>query len=165
MPKITLPLPPIEVLSKSFSYNPETGDILWKVSAGTAKAGSVAGCLAEGYILLGCGRRLLKAHRVAWMLHYGVDPVLDIDHKNGIGTDNRIENLRLATVHENTRNARMRNDNTSGIKGVCWCKRRRKWKASLNGIYVGYFDSKDDAATAVQNRRLELHGEFACSRV
>lgn len=163
MQKNTRPLPSFEELSKVFVYNPDSGEIRWRVSAGKAKAGSVAGCLAHGYILVGIGGRLLKAHRVAWMLHHGVDPVLDIDHKNGNRSDNRIENLRLATPSDNMHNRRADHDNTSGIKGVCWCKRKRKWIAYVNGKNLGYFaEIKDAEAKAIQTREA-IHGAFACS--
>jgi len=47
---------------------------------------------------------------------------------------------------------KMRKDNTSGVVGVCWDKRARKWQASitLDGRTkgIGNFKSKADAIAA-----------------
>jgi hypothetical protein len=63
------------------------------------------------------------------------------------------------------RNARVRSDNTSGFKGACWDKSKRKWKVQIhvNGkhINLGGFDSREAAARAYDRAAREYHGEFA----
>lgn len=60
------------------------------------------------------------AHRVIWQLHNGFVAVdVDVDHINGVRTDNRIENLRAVTRAVNQRNQKLHKSNTSGIAGVC----------------------------------------------
>jgi hypothetical protein len=163
MQKNTKPLPSYEEVNSLLEYDCNTGNLKWRRSLGKAKAGSIAGCLAKGYILIGINKRLLKAHRLAWLLHFKIDPVGDIDHKNGIRSDNRIDNLRIASHSENMHNRCADHDNKSGIKGVCWCKRKRKWMAYVNGKNLGYFtDIKDAEKKAIQTREI-IHGEFACS--
>jgi hypothetical protein len=54
-----------------------------------------------------------------------------VDHINGDGLDNRRANLRAASRTDNNHNARKRLDNTSGFKGVSWCKRDRSWLAQI----------------------------------
>lgn len=83
------------------------------------------------------------------------------DHVNGNGLDNRRPNLRGCTQAQNNCNVRLRGDNTSGVKGVSWRKRERKWIAYVGRFHIGYFSSLGDAARAVRSRREELHGEFA----
>ena len=44
------------------------------------------------------------SHHVIWAWHNGRFPTMQIDHVNGNGFDNRIENLREVTQSENMRN-------------------------------------------------------------
>lgn len=75
-----------------------------------------------------------------------------VDHINNVRTDNHIKNLRWATNKENSRNASLSKNNTSGIKGVSWHKRIKKWYAHIviDGIsvHLGYFDDLEDAKQA-----------------
>lgn len=105
-----------------------------------------------------------KAHRLAWMYHYGEYPALAIDHINGIHADNRIANLRLATKSENGMNRGPQENNTSGVKGVCWKPDEMKWIAQIGKggktIYIGRFDNLLDAVAARRSAEITLHGEF-----
>ena len=73
----------------------------------------------------------LKAHRVIWAMVTGEWPEHGIDHINGDRTDNRFENLRVATQVENCGNMRRYSTNTSGTSGVFWDKQHGKWNAQL----------------------------------
>jgi hypothetical protein len=90
------------------------------------------------------------AHRVIWALHYGRWPTEQIDHINGVRTDNRIENLREVSSLENSRNQRLQARNTSGVVGVSSYK--AKWSAQIgvNGSikYLGLFDKFEHAVEA-----------------
>jgi len=86
-----------------------------------------------------------------------------VDHINGNGLDNRRANLRHATDALNSRNRRIRSDNTSGYKGVHLS--RGKWRAVLTRdgrvVFHGSFDSAEDAAHAYDAAAREHFGEFA----
>ena len=73
----------------------------------------------------------------------------EVDHRNGNGLDNRRKNLRPCTTPQNRHNRGKNRNNTSGYKGVCWCKVRRKWKASIMSnrkVYrLGYFINLEEA--------------------
>lgn len=87
------------------------------------------------------------------------------DHRNGDSLDNRRSNLRTCTQVQNQHNVGRRADNTSGYKGVSWVPRERKWLATIqnNGkrIYIGRFNTADEAGRAYDDKAQELHGEFA----
>jgi hypothetical protein len=104
-----------EEIREWLEYNPHTGDLIWLKDRGPIKAGAVAGTLLKGYLQTRFDKVNYRCHRVAWFLHYGVQPYI-LDHVNNVKTDNRIVNLQEVTDQENLILARIRNG-----KGVCWC--------------------------------------------
>jgi hypothetical protein len=93
---------------------------------------------------------------------YGEHPAAQVDHINGIPTDNRICNLRLADNHQNQYNQKLHRDNTSGVKGVC--KVYGKWNARISVAgkrkSLGQFETIEEAASAIMAAREQFHGEF-----
>jgi len=89
---------------------------------------------------------------------------LEVDHKNRDGLDNRRDNLRLATTSQNQQNCTRRPTNTSGFKGVCWHKEKKKWHARImvNGKShnLGYFMTPEGAHAAYSEASACLHSEF-----
>lgn len=133
------------------AYNPKTGVLTWMERGPemfpTQRAHSSWNARYSGKPALNCddgkgyrhGRIFRKhcfAHRAAWMIAYGEMPPARIDHINGDGSDNRIDNLRAVTNVENGRNAKRSSANKSGVTGVCWAKRQQK--------YLAYIGSKSD---------------------
>jgi hypothetical protein len=88
-----------------------------------------------------------------------------VDHINHDGLDNRQCNLRICSYSQNNKNNRGHKHNTSGLIGVSWFKRDKKWKAYIykdnNYIHLGVFDDKIEAGKAVDKKAIELFGEFA----
>jgi len=73
-----------------------------------------------GYVRTKLGSKMTFAHRVIWEMHNGVLPeASEIDHINGVKSDNRLENLRIVDRFLNCKNAKKRKDNTSGHTGIC----------------------------------------------
>ena len=100
-------LPAVEVLRELLEYNPDSGNVYWRVSRGRVRAGQSAGsAFHRGYRQI----RVLEAnwllHRIIWKLHTGQDPDPDlvVDHINRNTGDNRWANLRLATHAVNSAN-------------------------------------------------------------
>ena len=88
-----------------------------------------------------------------------------VDHIDRDQTNDRIENLRAATVAENQRNVALRKDNSSGVKNVCWNKRSKKWgvQLSFNGKirHFGHYDNLELAELVALEARAKFHGKFA----
>ncbi len=150
-----------------FSYNEKTGDFTWKVKPRkNQEAGSAAGTLqGNGYRLIRHRRRPYLAHRLAWLMVYGVWPEGEIDHINRDRSDNRIANLRQASRSENQFNQGLRRDNKSGFPGVHWFKAGSRWQANIRvnnrSVHLGYFLSKDDAIRARKQAAERFFGSFS----
>jgi len=107
----------------------------------------------------------LRSHLV-WLMHNDSIPDgLVIDHINRISTDDRIENLRVATLSQNGANSSLNKNNTSGVKGVVWHKRSKRWHAiiRLNGKpkFIGQYKSISEAAKAYADTAKMHRGEYA----
>lgn len=146
-------------------YKHETGEFFWKNSKQSRRNGLPAGNVQKiGYHIISIDKVHYLSHRLAWCHYYGEWPELLIDHINGVKTDNRIENLRLATKQENNFNSTMWKSNKSGYKGVFWNSQKQKWqaRATLNykAIYLGTFDDAEDASKAYHDFVSKKHGVF-----
>lgn len=89
--------------------------------------------------------KTLSLHRVVMGIG---DKNIHIDHINHKPNDNRKENLRIVTRAQNQANAKIRSDNTSGIKGVYYCNTWHKWVASIqenNKQHSKSFKTKEEA--------------------
>lgn len=86
------------------------------------------------------------------------------DHINGNGTDNRRCNLRLASASQNQANSKKPRNNASGVKGVWYDRKRKKWTAQIKhnyrNIVIGRYDTKEEARLAREAKARELQGEF-----
>ena len=145
-------------------YNPDTGVFIWIKTKHPSKLGKPAGWLdSNGYNRITVNGTDHPAHRLAWLYMKGRWPEKYIDHINGVPGDNRFCNLREATPMQNSANQRIRKRNLAGFKGVI--KHRRKWKAAFTHnyttIYLGLFDTPEEAHAAYLKASTELNGEFA----
>jgi hypothetical protein len=173
MPK-TLPSP--DVLRQLFTYDPETGSLVWRnrpremfknkqaFGAWNSKyVGQPAKCIAsDGYLTVRINEVAYMAHRIIWKMQTGRDPAVLIDHINGDKVDNRWDNLREATYSQNNRNSRAQCNNSSGFKGVT--RDTVHWKATIyaNGKnhYLGNFKTPEEAHAAYCKASVKMHGEF-----
>ncbi len=89
--------------------------------------------------------------------------LLEVDHRDGDGLNNRRNNLRMATRLENTRNTTCSWSNT-GYKGVHKNARGRyvaRIGLESKQIHIGVFSKARDAAIAYNEQALLLYGDFA----
>jgi hypothetical protein len=156
-------------------YDAESGKLFWRekdvsepnaTSWNTRYAGKEAGSHDHaGYVTLNINGKHYRAHRLAWLLQFGVWPDIELDHINRNRSDNRIENLRLATKAQNAINSGVPANSSCGVKGVHWHSGARKWRAKIkvNGRsqHLGYFRDRA-AASAAYDEAARIHfGSFA----
>lgn len=141
-------------------YDPETG-YFTRVSDGRRMGRPDR----KGYLIGSVGPYNYRLHRLAWLCMTGSWPEQEIDHINGVCNDNRWANLRECSHPQNNHNQGMRRSNTSGVKGVHWNRKARKWHIQVCLNYKihhgGLFEDLAEAEKAVRRLREELHGEFA----
>lgn len=162
-------LPPLKRLQEELDYNGDTGQFHWRRqsrSKGARPLDRPAGTvLSNGYIHITIQNCVFLAHRLAWKMYYGTDPPSEIDHVNGIRSDNRIDNLRLASRAEQSANRHRLPNNKSGYKGVMWDKQRSKWKAVIRHHgkqhNLGRFNTAEEAASAYQAAAERFQSSFA----
>ena len=92
---------------------------------------------------------------------------LEVDHIDGDGLNNQLNNLRVVTQSQNQRNAKRSSANTSGFKGVSFNSVRKLWEGYLyldrEKISFGFFSSPEEASEVVEKNRPTVHGEFGRS--
>lgn len=161
------PLPTPEELRQLLRYDPQTGELFWRPRPHLSARATMwctrftdkpAGWLKDGYLNITLKGQKLRAHRVAWAIHYGEWPRYQIDHINGVRNDNRITNLRDVPAAINCQNQRMSRRNKSGY--ACVFKVLHRWRAEVrhNGkLYrLGSFDSPEKANEVVKAKHAEL---------
>ena len=87
----------------------------------------------------------------------------NVDHGSHDTLDNRRGNLNLTTPSGNSKNKRLRNDNTSEVCGVSYDKTHGYWRARIahdgRRVSLGHFSDKADAVAArlAANKKYGYH--------
>jgi hypothetical protein len=171
----TIPIKPpewaLQRLIQDIGYNPISGLLYWKRNNIKAhrRAGEHAGNFHDDYCRLTMGYKGKKirmlAHHVIWFLMTGVWPDHIVDHKNRNGLDNRWENLRPATLMQNRHNSSAQHNNKTGVQGVTFRPVNQKYAVRINidgkRVFVGHFETLEEAAQARRLKAIEHYGEFA----
>jgi hypothetical protein len=159
---------PLAGLEKVLRYDANTGLLYWTTYIyRIKKPGDLAGHQnASGYIEIRFDRKNYQGHRVAWYLHTGEDPgVLQVEHIDTNRSNNKIDNLRLASSAQNSWNTGKKSGTTSKYKGVAFYARYGKWISQIraNGktTHLGYFTDELEAHRTYCLAAVEMHGEFA----
>lgn len=118
------------------------------------------GYLTSSYYYLG-QLRIVRFHRIVAR----AKPGQWVDHRDKNRSNNRKQNLRCCSYSENNRNRGLYSTNTSGVAGIHFDKKRKRWIASITynskRIFIGRFCDKEDAIIARLETEVELFGEFA----
>lgn len=137
-------------LHEALAYDPDTGVFTWRIRAATnTHIGEVAGCPrpSNGYIRISLDGKMYYAHRLAWRYVNGVWPAGQIDHINGVRTDNRLRNLRDVSSSTNNHNLHKKPANSTGYTGVKRLPKGR-YSATLAKKHIGVFDTPAQAHAA-----------------
>lgn len=154
-----------KVVSELLEYDPSTGLLFWKIRSrkwfdddraskiwNIIYPGKVAGGKTGGhrkeYISISIFKKRYLAHRIIWLHVNGRYPNNQIDHIDGDGTNNKIENLRDVSQVENCRNMKLSSANKSGHTGIYLRKDTGKWAAEIwdgKKICLGSFSNISEA--------------------
>lgn len=163
-------------LRNRFHYDAHSGNFYFKkdIDSCGIELSKPCGCKrSDGRIMLYLGSsQIVYANRVAWLMHHGEEPPLDMDvyHKDGDPSNNKISNLGLATRQQNIRRKRLskRNLETGMPKSVRPVKSRRgktfytaRISNGKQNIYLGTFSTPEEAGEAYVKAAVEMFGEFA----
>ena len=167
----------IHLLREAVTYDAETGELKWlerpehhfpsariRNTVNSRLSGKPAFAYRNNHgYLMGCfGQVKVPAHRAAFALMTGRWPE-DIDHINGVPTDNRWVNLREVGAVENSRNSARSKRNKSGRTGVRWNPQQGRWVAFIGNagstVHLGTFADKALAVAAREaaERQLGFH--------
>lgn len=153
-------------LRSLFRYEPASGIFYYLLNGwrGRHKSGDVAGHNHDGYVVIYVDGIRYRAHHLAWLYMTGEWPD-QLDHRDLNRSNNRWENIRIATQAQNMMNRPLQLNNTSGLKGVYWCKKEKKWRARIKTtekhVNLGYFDCRAAGHLAYIVAADIHHGEFS----
>jgi hypothetical protein len=142
------------------------GNLYYKNNFHKMKANDVAGSIStNGSIQVKINGKLFELHRVIWFLFNKSWPKNVLDHIDRNNQNNKLENLREATLNQNQGNKDLRSDNKTGLIGVTYHKASKKFRAQI-GInnkfkHLGVYNTKEAAAEAYNKAALNYFGEFA----
>lgn len=160
---MTKPNVSVQRLREIYDYNESTGTFTIRIQRmGSRPVGSAVGTPSgRGYLSVCIDKKNYLVHRLVWLYVYGVWPSGDVDHINGVKSDNRVDNLRdcggTAINQENRRAANAGSE--SGILGVR--KVGNTWWATIMSnkkkYSLGSYYSEKEAQAAYLGAKRVLH--------
>lgn len=153
-------------LKEVCTYDPETGIFEGIIDRGRKyKVGDPFGKPEKkGYLQVTIDGRTYHLQRLAWLYVYGVFPENQVDHRNNVPDDNRISNLREADRYQQSWNKS--GDQSRNLpKNVHFLKASKKFRVTINKhgsvAFTKEFGTLEEASRVAQQKRNEIHGEFA----
>jgi hypothetical protein len=153
-----------ERLRELLSYEPDTGVFSRRLDitkSHVSAPGSVAGGRSKEHVTISVMNVRYMAHRLAWLYVTGEWPKGVVDHVNGDGYDNRWSNLRDVDALINAQNRhRPHGMASTKVLGVCTApngRYRSYIRAGGKQVYVGHFDTVEEARAAYLEAKRRLH--------
>lgn len=154
-----------EELKEYLYYDPKSGEFHWiKIPLKSSRrvgdrAGSTDGTV--GYHTIKFKQKCYRRSRLAWFYMTGKWPTMSIDHKDNNRSNDRWENLRLATRQEQLFNQRLRTGKTTPKWSA---KEGKKFRAKMHfkGEYInlGLYLTAEEAHEVAAKYARTLHGNF-----
>ncbi len=168
------------------SGKPHLGHVLWNVAAvlevGGIQLGGPTGLIKNGkqwgtldksngyYVVHWLGKRRY-VHRLCYELVHGPIPDgMEIDHRDRDKTNNSPDNLRLVTSSKNGQNKLPGANNKTGVRGLSWDNRRKRWRGALviNGNQHSFSSTDREAVVNWIDRTRDIihthHPDRKCTR-
>jgi hypothetical protein len=148
-------------LKQLLRYDPDSGIFYWNVSGNGRTAGAVAGSrtISNGneYIAISVDGKRYLAHRLAFLYMLGKFPDNITDHGDNDGTNNAWTNLADVTHTTNLQSDNIPARGVSGVRGVYWQAKARRWSACYmrhgERHYLGLFDTVAAAEQAIADHK------------
>jgi len=151
------PHPSQKELQELFFYEPEDGQLRWKVRKNKCiKPGTIAGSFdpSNGYYYVGIDGSRYALHNLVWIWNFGDIPNdQEIDHIDRDSSNHRLKNLRLATRRQQMLNTL--------IRGFYRNDRCQSWYARHGNKRIGSFKTALQARLAYERHTSELEPDFA----
>lgn len=159
-------------MRESFDVFPSDGKLVWKCPPHNHPdlLGIEAGCVrpnrnGKKYCHIKKNRVGLKRGRLIFLWVHGHWPEPCVDHIDGDSTNDRISNLREATVLQNAWNHKTRARRIALPMGVRRINGSGRYEARIaqnkRMLHLGSFETPQEAEKIYQAKRKELFGEFA----
>jgi hypothetical protein len=147
-----------DILRELFNY--QNGDLVRK----TLPRKRYANAKKSEYLSTFVNGVYYRTHKLVFLYHYGYIPK-QIDHIDNNKHNNCVENLRECLPSNNSMNIGIRSDNSSGVKGVAWEPKRKKWRVRVcaqgKTMYSGRFEDIELAELVAIEARNKYHKEYA----
>jgi len=146
-----------DFIDTNLSYSAYTGNLVYTQDQHIKKKGSLAGSIHNGYVRIGIvlpsSKKTMLAHIIIWYIIHGYFPENLLDHRNGVGHDNRLDNLRETSQSCNIKNSKVRDKNIYGVTGISWHKSTRKFQVHIQAakekfVHLGCYNSLQKATEA-----------------
>lgn len=152
-----------ERIREIVSYDPDTGVFVWRVKRNKCPVGKRVGFPRNkgDYWKARIDYQVVYLHRVAWLYMTGTWPTLMIDHVDGDKGNNSWSNLREVTQKQNQENRTKQTKSKSGIRGVDWSAREKKFRARIThnrmAIHLGWFHTLNEAINARDQAEIGIY--------
>jgi len=155
---------PQDYLKKLFTYDSVEGHLIWALNKPRGKKlkGKRFGFEEPGGRRKGMiNSKNYRESNLIWMYHYGdIQNGMYIDHMDRNPSNNRLDNLRLATPKQNAGNREQNINSPHKYKGV-YKSGKASWRMMCADKYYGVYKTEVEAAIKYNEIAIQRWGEFA----